>query len=75
MLDPWWNPAVESQAADRAHRIGQTKPVTVYRLVTADTVEERVIELHAHKRAIADAILDNTGDTRLTAEDFMGLLT
>ena len=75
LLDPWWNPAVESQAADRAHRIGQTKPVTVYRLVTADTVEERVIELHAHKRAIADAILDNTGDTRLTAEDFMGLLT
>ena len=51
LVDPWWNPAVEDQAADRAHRIGQDKPVMVYRMVARDTVEERILELQARKRA------------------------
>ncbi|MGE3766482.1 MAG: SNF2-related protein, partial [Kofleriaceae bacterium] len=55
LVDPWWNPAVEDQAADRAHRIGQDKPVMVYRMVARDTVEERILELQAKKRALADA--------------------
>jgi superfamily II DNA or RNA helicase len=58
LLDPWWNPAVEAQAIDRTHRIGQTKPVFAYRLVAKETVEERILELQAHKRALADEILD-----------------
>ncbi len=57
-LDPWWNPAVEDQATDRAHRIGQTRAVTVVRLVMRGTVEEQVIELHADKRALASAVFD-----------------
>ncbi len=56
-LDPWWNPAVEDQATDRAHRIGQTRPVTVYRLVAAGTIEERVLEMHDEKRALANDVL------------------
>lgn len=73
LLDPWWNPAVEMQAADRAHRIGQKHPVTIYRLVTADTVEARVVELHARKRALAEAVLEDTGDTRLSVADLATL--
>ncbi len=57
-LDPWWNPAVEAQATDRAHRIGQTKPVMVYKLVARDTVEEKILELQARKRALFDATVD-----------------
>lgn len=57
LLDPWWNPASEDQAADRAHRIGQTRPVFVYRLVAEDTVEERVLALQTEKRRLADAAL------------------
>jgi hypothetical protein len=57
ILDPWWNPAAEDQAADRAHRIGQLRPVTVYRLVAKDTVEERIVALHRHKRNLADSLL------------------
>src|SRR5690606_30106543 len=57
-LDPWWNPAVEAQATDRAHRIGQTRPVTVYRLVTQGTVEQRILALHGEKRATAELLLD-----------------
>ncbi len=57
LLDPWWNPAVEAQAVDRAHRIGQTKPVFAYRLIAKDTVEEKVLELQKNKRALADAIV------------------
>jgi superfamily II DNA or RNA helicase len=59
-LDPWWNPAVEDQATDRAHRIGQTKPVTVVRLVAQGTIEEAVMGLHAHKRALATGVLEGT---------------
>ena len=57
LCDPWWNPAVEEQAADRAHRIGQTRPVIVYRLVAGDTVEERILTLQDSKRALMDAAL------------------
>lgn len=58
-FDPWWNPAAEAQATDRAHRIGQTRPVTVYRLLTRGTVEEKVIRLQAKKRELASAIDEN----------------
>ncbi|MBU1618864.1 MAG: DEAD/DEAH box helicase [Gammaproteobacteria bacterium] len=57
-LDPWWNPAVEDQASDRAHRMGQTRPVTIYRLVTQNTIEERIIALHGQKRDLADSLLE-----------------
>nr|WP_246283608.1 DEAD/DEAH box helicase [Nocardioides perillae] len=64
-LDRWWNPAVEDQATDRAHRIGQTRPVQVHRMVTQGTIEERVAELLTRKRALADAVLSR-GDGALT---------
>ena len=57
LLDPWWNPAVEAQAIDRAHRIGQTRAVFAYRLIARDTVEEKVLELQAGKRQLADAVV------------------
>ncbi|MCC5670666.1 DEAD/DEAH box helicase [Nostoc sp. CHAB 5784] len=56
--DPWWNPAVEDQASDRAHRIGQQRPVTIYRLVAKDTIEEKIVQLHQHKRDLADSLLE-----------------
>ena len=56
LLDPWWNPAVESQAIDRAHRIGRTRPVVAYRLIAENTIEERVQELQEKKRALAKAL-------------------
>ncbi|MNS49699.1 RNA polymerase-associated protein RapA [compost metagenome] len=60
IADPWWNPAAEDQAMGRAHRIGQQRPVTVYRLITAGTIEERIVDLHQGKRALADGVLDAT---------------
>jgi len=57
IADPWWNPAAEDQAMGRAHRIGQQRPVTVYRLITAGTIEERIVDLHQGKRALADGVL------------------
>lgn len=60
-LDPWWNPAAEDQASDRAHRIGQQRPVTVYRFVSEGTIEEQIIALHKEKRDLADQILSGTG--------------
>ena len=57
-LDPWWNPQAEAQATDRAHRIGQTRPVMVYKLVARDTAEEKILELQARKRALFDAAVD-----------------
>ena len=74
ILDPWWNPAVEKQAADRAHRIGQSRPVTIYRLIARDTVEERVLALHKEKRDLAADMLDGTGSSHLNSEILMGLL-
>jgi superfamily II DNA or RNA helicase len=60
-LDPWWNPAIERQATDRAHRIGQTRPVIAWKLVAEGTVEERILELQAGKKALADALLEGAG--------------
>jgi superfamily II DNA or RNA helicase len=74
LLDPWWNPAVEDQAADRAHRIGQDKPVMIYRLVARDTVEERVLALQDKKRALAAAALDGGAATSITRDDLLELL-
>ena len=74
LLDPWWNPAVEDQAADRTHRIGQDKPVVVHRLVAANTVEERILELQASKRALSEAALGESAQAAgLTREDLLGL--
>ena len=74
-MDPWWNPAVEDQASDRAHRIGQTRPVTVYRLVAKGTVEERIVALHHHKRDLADRLLaDADTAARLSAADLLAVL-
>jgi superfamily II DNA or RNA helicase len=75
LLDPWWNPAVEDQAADRAHRIGQDKPVMVYRLVAKDTVEEGILALQDRKRQIAEAALGQAGGAAsITREDLLALL-
>jgi SNF2 family DNA or RNA helicase len=59
-MDPWWNPAVEDQASDRAHRIGQNRPVTIYRLVADNTIEEKIIQLHNTKRDMAESLLEGT---------------
>ncbi|TYQ29693.1 DEAD/DEAH box helicase [Pseudanabaena sp. UWO310] len=59
-MDPWWNPAVEDQASDRAHRIGQKRPVTIYRLVAKGTIEEKIVDLHHQKRDLADSLLEGT---------------
>ena len=68
-LDPWWNPAVEDQATDRAHRIGQTRPVTVYRLVVRDSIEEKILALHAAKRTLAADFLDGAEAAAMLGED------
>ncbi|MBS1124378.1 MAG: SNF2/helicase domain protein, partial [Deltaproteobacteria bacterium] len=74
-LDPWWNPAVEDQATDRAHRIGQTKPVTVYRLIARGTIEEQIVAMHHDKRALVAGILEGSDvAARLTTRDLMALL-
>jgi len=76
-FDPWWNPAAEAQATDRAHRIGQTKPVNVYRLLTRGTVEEHVLRLQAGKDQLVDAVLNEDGQSAAGAisdEDLHGLL-
>lgn len=76
VLDPWWNPAAEAQAVDRAHRIGQHQPVMVYRLVSTDTVEEKVMELKARKAALFAQVVDGDGAmaTAVTADDVRALL-
>ena len=75
LVDPWWNPQVEAQAADRVHRIGQDKPVFVYRLVSQGTVEERILQLQDKKRALFEAALDGGAGAAggLTREDLLGL--
>jgi len=60
IADPWWNPASEDQASGRAHRIGQQRPVTVYRLVNGGTLEERIVALHQSKRELADSVLEGS---------------
>jgi len=76
--DPWWNPAVETQASDRAHRIGQTKPVFIYKLVASNTVEEKILGMQDRKRALADQTI-NQGEggalAGLTADDILDLFS
>jgi SNF2 family DNA or RNA helicase len=74
-LDPWWNPAVEDQAADRAHRIGQVRPVTIYRLVTKDTIEEKIVQMHQTKRNLADSLLQGADMTgKMTGKELLDLI-
>ena len=74
-MDPWWNPAVEDQAADRAHRIGQTRPVTVYRLVTVGTIEEKIVQLHHEKRDLAHSLLEGADvSARIGLEELLELI-
>ena len=74
-MDPWWNPAVEDQASDRAHRMGQTRPVTIYRLISKNTIEDKIVSLHQQKRDLANSLLEGTDSTgNLSFEDMMGLL-
>ncbi|MQA24452.1 MAG: helicase [Micromonosporaceae bacterium] len=77
LLDPWWNPATEAQAVDRTHRIGQTRNVMVYRLIAADTIEQKVTALKARKAELFASVMDDGGgfDASLTADDIRGLLT
>ncbi|MGO1181404.1 MAG: DEAD/DEAH box helicase [Micrococcaceae bacterium] len=79
LLDPWWNPAVENQAVDRAHRIGQTKNVLVYRMVAEGTIEEKVLELQHRKAALFDAVTEGTPGAAVSsgfsAEDFRALFS
>jgi superfamily II DNA or RNA helicase len=75
-LDPWWNPAVEDQATDRAHRIGQDRPVTVYRLIARGTIEDKILALHADKRALIAGVLEGTSvAARLTTRDLLALIS
>jgi SNF2 family DNA or RNA helicase len=76
VLDPWWNPATETQAVDRAHRIGQENPVVVYRYVSTDTIEEKVMELKARKASLFTSVMDAEGalSGALTEDDIRGLL-
>ena len=74
-LDPWWNPAVEDQASDRAHRIGQSRPVTVYRLIAEATIEQQIVSMHAEKRELVDSLLAGTETAgRLTTEALASLI-
>ena len=75
-FDPWWNPAVEAQATDRAHRIGQKNPVTAYKLIARGTVEEKILNLQRKKREMIDATIENEEPMMegLTMEDIRSLL-
>ena len=64
-FDPWWNPAAEQQATDRAHRIGQKNPVFVYKIITENTVEERILEMQQKKKTIVDGVLESNKQTKL----------
>ena len=74
-MDPWWNPAVEDQASDRAHRMGQTRPVTIYRLITQNTIEDKIVALHQQKRDLANSLLEGTDSSgNINYDDMMNLL-
>ena len=74
--DPWWNQAVQNQATDRAHRIGQTKVVSVYKLIAKDTIEEKIVKMQESKRDLADSILsgDSGGITQMSRDELLELL-
>jgi hypothetical protein len=74
-MDPWWNPAVEDQASDRAHRLGQQRPVTIYRFITQGTIEQKILQLHASKRDLADSLLEGADISgKLSAEALLKLV-
>lgn len=74
-MDPWWNPAVEDQASDRAHRIGQKRPVTIYRLISQNTIEDKIVALHQQKRDLANSLLTGTDNAKsISLDDMMNLL-
>jgi len=74
-MDPWWNPAIEDQASDRAHRIGQTRPVTIYRLVCKGTIEEKIVKLHQEKRDLAGSLLEGSDiSAKMSSEDLLDLI-
>jgi SNF2 family DNA or RNA helicase len=74
-LDPWWNPAIEQQATDRAYRLGQRQNVTVYHLISQHTIEEKILRLHQTKRNLADAMLEGTSEShKLTSKDLLAML-
>lgn len=76
LLDPWWNPAIENQAMDRAHRIGQQRMVSVIRLISAQTIEEKILQLHETKQALTDDVLEGTSESyNLTYEDVMDMVS
>ncbi|NJA04919.1 DEAD/DEAH box helicase [Methylococcaceae bacterium WWC4] len=74
-MDPWWNPAVEDQASDRAHRMGQQRPVTIYRMIAKQTIEEKIVALHGHKRDLADSLLDGADlSGKVSANELLDLM-
>lgn len=74
-LDPWWNPAIEDQASDRTYRIGQTRPVTIYRLIAAHTIEEKIVQLHKSKKSLADSLLEGSNMShKLSREEILDLI-
>lgn len=75
-MDPWWNPAVEDQASDRAHRIGQQRPVTIYRLVAENTIEAKIVEMHGRKRDLAEGLLQGSDISgKISGEELLALIT
>jgi superfamily II DNA or RNA helicase len=74
-MDPWWNPAVEDQASDRAHRIGQQRPVTIYRLVAKGTIEDQIVDLHHQKRDLANSLLEGADmSSKVSTDDLLRLI-
>lgn len=74
-MDPWWNPAIEDQASDRAHRIGQTRPVTIYRLVCKNSIEEKIVRLHQEKRDLAGSLLEGSDmSAKMSSDDLLDLI-
>ena len=74
-MDPWWNPAVEDQASDRAHRIGQQRPVTIYRLVAKGTIEDKIVGLHKVKRDLADSLLAGSDmSSKVSTDELLSLI-
>jgi SNF2 family DNA or RNA helicase len=76
LMDPWWNPSIEDQATDRAHRIGQERNVTVIRLVSANTIEEKILKLHEAKQSLSDKMLEGTsGSATLTMDEILDMVS